>query len=381
MSATPPYSLPDAAPDPSTDALRYFRPEARAARPYTLVEPAGAARLHQNEGAPLPSERTAEIAAVVARTLEEERTLHCYPNLRSERLHRAYARRLGVGEGDLEITAGSSQGIALVALGCFAPGRSVAIATPSFSIYEHYARLYGCHVHPIRLDAAMAYAREEVFAPEVLAANVVIVCTPNNPTGGIFPSAWVGELCDRARGLVVVDEAYIEFAPEAASVVSEAPRRANLVVLRTLSKAWGLAGLRLGALVTNAALLPVFAALKPPYSVSFLSETVGAHVLESWDAVLGERVAHTRTEREETARALADVPGITLFESHANFVCFRHPDVARLESVLRERHNLLIRVYGSTGPLANVARASMWDPASNALFRSHAPAILRGLES
>ncbi|MCA2960218.1 MAG: histidinol-phosphate aminotransferase family protein [Silvanigrellales bacterium] len=355
-----------------------FTPAALAAHEYMLFEPAGAGRLHQNEGAPLPSERQNEIAEVVARALRDDRTLHCYPSLRSDRLYAAYAKFLGVPEGNLEITAGSSMGIALLSLGCFAAGRRVAIVTPSFSIYEHYARLQGCEVLPIPLDARMAYRKESLFSPAVLDADVVLVCTPNNPTGGLLPAAWARELCDRARGLVVVDEAYIEFATEAESLAPEAQHRENLVVLRTLSKAWGLAGLRLGALVSSEANAKVFRALKPPYAFSFLSEVVGAHVLEHWGDILDQRVKYTRLARAQMESVLLSFAhaGVETFESHANFVCFRHRSVREWERVLREDDNLLIRVYGSAGPLANVARVSVWSEEANARFLARLPALL-----
>jgi len=359
------------------DIARFFTPQARAAHEYTLIEPAGAARLHQNEGAPLPQERSEEIAEVVARALKVERTLHCYPSLRAARLHDAYADFLGVPERNIEITAGSSMGISLVALACFAPGRRVAIVTPSFSIYEQHARLAQCEVVPVRLDAQMNYTREALLAPEVLTADVVIVCTPNNPTGCLLPASWTRELCDLAQGLVVVDEAYVEFAPEAESMTPEAPSRPNVVVLRTLSKAWGLAGLRLGAMVASEAALAVFRAVKPPYAFSFLSEVVGAHVLLNWREVLTSRVAYTCVERAKMTAALGGVPGIEIFESHANFVCFRHPGVRGLERALREEAALLIRIYSSAGPLSNIARASIWSAEANALFCELAPGLLK----
>jgi|GEM_PF-465115 len=357
--------------------LDVFTPAARQAHEYTLVEPQGAARLHQNEGAPLSSESTAELARVVEHALSR-RALNCYPNLRSDSLSQAYADFLGVPEKNIELTAGSSQGIALVSLACFAPGRRVAVASPSFSIYEHYAYLNSCEVFRLALDpGTMEYRKDVVLSPEALEADVVMLCTPNNPTGGLLPVAWVRELCDRARGLVVVDEAYIEFAgDEGESLASEACVRTNLVVLRTLSKAWGLAGLRVGVLVAHESLLPVFRAVKPPYSFSFLSEVVAAHVLVNWKGVLAERVAFTRRECESVVRGLSGIPGITLFRSHANFVCFRHARVKELERVLREEDNILIRVYGSAGPLANVARVSAWDEASDARFLVRAQEVL-----
>ena len=352
-----------------------FTEAALRANAYTLVEPDGAARLHQNEGAPLSSESAVEIAGVIALALSS-RALNCYPHLHARALEHAWSDFLGVPAANLELTAGSSQGIAVVSLGCFAPGRTVAIASPSFSIYEHYARLAGANVVSLPLGERMEYRQDVVLSDAAKNADVVMLCTPNNPTGGLLPADWVLALCDAARGLVVVDEAYIEFAGiEARSLAQEATRRKNLVVLRTLSKAWGLAGLRLGAMVAHESTRAVFSALKPPYAFSFLSEAVGAHVLTHWRDRLEERIAFTRRERDAHARALAALPGVTVFESHANFVCFRHPAVAELERTLRENDNVLIRVYGAQGPLAHVARVSPWTRASNAVFLERATAL------
>lgn len=348
----------------------FFRAEALAARPYALDEPGQPLRLHQNEGTPLSPELASGCARALLAALGE-RPQNLYPNLVPRRLIDAFARYLEVAPENVEVTSGSSQGLALLAQACFEPGRSVAIASPSFSLFEGFARLHGARVVPIELNARMEYVAETILAPEVLAADVIILCTPNNPTGGVCPADIVDACVSRARGLVVVDEAYVEFAFDdgVESFARKATRTRNLLVLRTLSKAWAAAGLRVGAMVGAQETIDVFRALKPPYSIPFSSEAIAGFLLEERTDDLRERVRETRREKASLEAFLRTVKELELYESHANFVCFRHPRAAALEEHLRTHHAILVRHYGQ-GRLRDVVRASLWTPSENLRFQS-----------
>ena len=350
--------------------LGFFTTSARASHPYYVAENPQAARMHQNEGMPLTETRLHEVAQVCNTAIIGEHSLNCYPELASSKLVGALQTFLEVPSNCIATTSGSSQGIALVALGCFAPGKRVAILSPSFSIYEHYARLYGCHVLPISLNDRMQLEKEILFKEEFLSCDVVFLCTPNNPTGGAIDYETLQEFHAKLNPtcLLVVDEAYIEFAPELKSFAGYAAQHKNIVVLRTLSKAWGLAGLRVGALVTHPTVRAVFQALKPPYSSSLLSEAVASHVVRNWQKDMLSRVAFVRSAVQELEKQLEPLQGVEVFPSVGNFVCFRHPRVREFEQLLREQHNILVRVYSSAGPLANICRASIWSSEINTLF-------------
>lgn len=349
--------------------LEFLRPEARRVTAYTLSEKPGSVRMHQNEGLPLPASVVARGLDLLSQALLHERPLNQYSNLVPERLLGAYARYLDVPLNCVEVTAGSSQGLALIAQACFAPGRRVALPEPSFSLYAGLVRLHGATAVDMPLNNRMQYARDSIFNEAVLSTHATLFCTPNNPTGSVLAEDLMLEFLEAYKGLVVVDEAYLEFAAPmgVTSMVRHIHKYPNLLVLRTLSKAWGAAGLRVGAMVANPELIGVFKALRSPYSIPFPSEVLGRYFLEDCRPLLDERVALTFAERTRLESRLAKIPDLELFPSAANFVFFRHPRAVEIENWLRTEHDMLVRVYDAPG-LENYLRASLWTPEANTLF-------------
>ena len=349
--------------------LAFFRKQALAAAPYTLNEPANSMRLHQNEGLPWDAKLASACTQKLVEALTSDRPFNLYPNLVPEKLRDAFADYLNIPTQNIEVTSGSSQGLALLAQACFEPGRKVAITSPSFSLFEGYANLYGASVVPVPLAADYSYTYEAVFAPEVLSADVAIFCTPNNPTGGVLPYKWLCEFADRFSGLLVLDEAYFEFAEASGhqSFLTECLLRPNVLVLRTLSKAWAGAGLRVGVMIASQPVLSVFSTLKPPYSIPYPSEVLATWLLQERRADLAERIALTVAEKTRIEAVLVRIPGLELFVSHANFVCFRHARAVELEEYLRTQHSILVRAY-SGWRLHNVIRANVWTPEANNRF-------------
>jgi histidinol-phosphate aminotransferase len=360
----------------------FLRPEVLGAHPYVLNEPPNAQRMHQNESVPLTEAEKDELSGVAARLVREGKGVNCYPSLDAVELRSALSDLYGVPAACVEPISGSSQGLLLLSMACFSPGRSVAVPRPAFSIYEHYANLFGARVVPIPLSLEKThfceYLPEALLSPEVLQANVVLLCNPNNPTGSVLDENVFLELLRRARGLVVVDEAYIEFCPNLKSAAELVVRHKNLLVLRTLSKAWGLAGLRLGAMVACPELMTVFRTLKPPYSFSLFSEGLSLYVLRNWQAAFAKRVEHILKEKEKMRAVLAEIVGVTLAPSFGNFACFVHPKAEKLERELRDSENILIRRYTNAPghPLFGMCRVNVWDDGTNAKFRTVAQKVL-----
>lgn len=355
-------------------AQTFFRKQALNAEKYNLIESENPIRLHQNEGLPWPSGLAAQEMAVqgmeiLLEALISERSFNLYPNLVPTKLTRAFAKYLEIPEENIEVTSGSSQGLCILAQACFEPGRTIAITSPSFSLFEGYAKLYGAEIVPIFLSKNYSFTREAIFSLEVLATDVAIFCSPNNPTGGIVPYDWLCEFSDKYSGLVVVDEAYFEFAHALGfkSFLQECITRPNVLVLRTLSKAWGAAGLRVGAMIASKPLIKVFSALTPPYSVPFPSDVLATWFLQKRQQDLADRVKITLAEKVRVETFLQSIPGIELFQSHANFVCFTHVRAAALEFHLRTEHSILIRFYMEPR-LQNFIRANVWTPESNTRF-------------
>lgn len=357
----------------------YFRPEMAGVELYTLEEREDCLRLHQNEGFPLSEELATQCADVVSQAFAQDLPLNRYPHLSPEGLRAAYAEALGIGQENVEVTLGSSQAIDLLALACFAPGRRVAILGPTFSLYEATARLHGATIVPLELGKRFQPVQEALLCSQALDADVVMLCTPNNPTGGLVPFPWIEELVSKARGLVVVDEAYFEFAApkgKAVSALTLLGKYENLVVLRTLSKAWGGAGLRVGALASNPRVVTLFRALRPPYSIPTPTEVLAVHLLRHQSAELARRVALTLQERRILEEGLARVDGIEVFPGDANFVFFRVGRSHDLARHLLDTQRMCVRAF-SKGRLQGCLRANVWLPDDNRRFLAAVQEFLR----
>ncbi|MEY3901287.1 MAG: histidinol-phosphate aminotransferase [Pseudomonadota bacterium] len=337
-----------------------FRAEALSFPKYALNEPPARTRLHQNEMLLLTQSEREELISVLARSAENSSAINTYPSLQPERLLAAFAHSLNVSTDNIEVTAGSSQALTLLAEALFAAGRRVAITAPSFSLYAHLARLYGSDVTPIDLDENFEFSPRNLFSAQVLESDVAIICSPNNPTGTTLSYETILEFADQFKGVLVVDEAYFEFfAPQGGvSCVGLATQRNNVIVLRTMSKAWAGAGLRVGAMVAHRDVISIFSALKPPYSIAWPSEVMAAYLLSEKAEETAVRVQTTISQLDELQAALKGLRAVEcLADSKANFVFFKTSQAARLEDSL-VRKGFLIRRY-SGGRLNDCVRISM----------------------
>jgi histidinol-phosphate aminotransferase len=337
-----------------------FRKEALAFPRYTLKENDTGIRLHQNETLGLSAEERTEFAQVLARALEKSESVNIYPSLEPTRLLQAYAATVDVPAENIEVTSGSSQALTLLAEALFEPGRKVAITSPSFSLYKHLVHLYGATAVDIELDSSFNFDPAKLFSKEVLDCQVAVLCSPNNPTGTLCSPELILKFAEHFRGMLVVDEAYIEFTrnPEQQSFVKQALQRENVVVLRTLSKAWAAAGLRVGAMISHRENISLFRSLKPPYSIAWPSEILACHILENKQQLTRTRIARTAESRDVLKRLLSECTQVeTQSDSQANFVFITTPKASELESVLLEQ-GFIVRRY-SAGRLAQAVRISM----------------------
>lgn len=347
-------------PDQLTVTERLFRKEALAFPAYQLSEQPNCVRLHQNESHFLSAADRSELADVLTGALQESGGINHYPALLSERLLHAYAKRLGVLQDQIEVTAGSSQALTLIAEAFFGSERRVALTQPSFSLYASLAGLYSAQISEIRLNENFEFCADNLLNERVLSADVAIICSPNNPTGTLCDKKLILEFADRFHGLLVVDEAYIDFANQSdeQSFIHDAVQRGNVIVLRTLSKAWAAAGLRIGGLISNRDIIRVMRALKPPYSVAWPSEVLATHILENKADRVSSEVNKVRHQRDALTSILRSCSSVSFVSaSQANFVFFETHLADALERQLREV-GFVIRRYKSE-TLKHCVRISM----------------------
>ncbi|MEM7610078.1 MAG: histidinol-phosphate transaminase [Pseudomonadota bacterium] len=290
------------------------RPEIRALHAYVPARYRdGLVRLNANEA---PWQSAAD---------HTQRGLNQYPEARPSVLTQTLAQHYGVAAEQLFVTRGTSEAIDLL-IRCFCrPGiDEVVICPPTFGMYEVYADIQNAAVRRISLleSAEFALPVDQILSYWHGTARLVFVTTPNNPTGHSLASADIIRLVEglQERGIVVIDAAYIEFADP--SAIMALLRYDNVVILRTLSKAYGLAGARCGSLIASPAVVELASKVMPPYAVPTPStECALAALAEESFQVMPERIRALCAARAELHAALEQLPFVRrVWPSDANFL-------------------------------------------------------------
>lgn len=338
--------------------LDLARPEIRALQPYSsarMEASGGQVLLNANESPWPPSGDTGL-------------SLHRYPEPQPQALLQRLAALYGVAPERLLLGRGSDEAIdLLVRAFCRAGEDAVAVCPPTFGMYAVCARVQGAAVVEVPLNEAFAVDVETLLAALTPAVKLVFLCSPNNPTGGLVPLATVERLLAalRGRALLVVDEAYLEFA-DAPSASTLLPRFDNLAVLRTLSKAWALAGARIGALLAAPEVVALLRRIMPPYPLPTPCVAAALAALDGQGVALAHaRVALLRSERERLAQRLQWMAGVrTVLPSQANFLAVRFEDAGDVYCRLLQA-GIVVRDVGRQRGLAGCLRIGIGTPAEN----------------
>lgn len=300
--------------------------------------------------------------------------LNRYPDPRTPVLREALAAHLAVGPERLWIGNGSDEAIDLLVRALAAPGDPVGAATPSYGVYAARARAHGARVVPVPLDGS--FDLDVDAAVRALGgARLAFLCSPNNPTGNRLSAERVEGLLDRWAGVVAVDEAYVEFASGPSLAGRAGAERPRLVVLRTFSKAWGLAGARVGWLVGHPELVDVLDRAGLPYPLSSSSAAAATAALADADGMRG-RVRRIVAERERVRGALEGL-GLPVLPSEANFLAFRVDAPRRVQEALASRHGVVVRDRSSLPRLERCLRVSVGTPEENDRFLEGLGEVLR----
>jgi histidinol-phosphate aminotransferase len=313
-------------------------------------------RLHANE-LPWRAETDRSIAG-----------LNRYPEPHPHVLAARLAQLYGVEPEQLLPGRGSDESIDLVVRGfCRAGIDNVVICPPTFGMYAVAARIQGAEVREVPLLAARGFSLDTDAVLAACDANtrVVFLCSPNNPTGNAISAPDMQRVLTSLsnRSLVVVDEAYIEFSGDE-SLTRSLHHFPNLVVLRTLSKAFGLAGARVGSLIASAEIVSLRAKVIPPYSIPQLAiEAVLATLAPPQLAIQRERVAQVRLERDRVTAALGGKSSITkLWPSVTNFLLV---DFVSAETTLAAARDAKLLIRDMRTVSAQSLRISIGTPEQN----------------
>ena len=341
--------------------LELARPELRGIRPYVpgAYEP-GCIRLNANES---PWRTPGDTS---------ERGLNVYPPPRPTVLQAKLAGYYGVEQRQILVTRGSSEAIDVLIRGFCAAGRDkILICPPTFDMYRLYASIQGAGVVrvPLLADRDFALDTDNILKAIDATTKLVFICSPNNPTGQSVARTDIERICRETAGraLVVIDEAYHEFAT-GGDFLELRNRYEHVVLLRTLSKFVSLAGVRCGLIVAAPELIEFAQVVLPPYtfptpSIELVQQALSKDALR----VSEERIAVLKRERERLAAALRDAPQVAqVYPSDANFILVKAHDGAAFRETAR-RANVLVRTFDDP-LLANCVRITVGRPSDNDLL-------------
>jgi histidinol-phosphate aminotransferase len=300
-----------------------------------------------------------------------------YEGPHKEKLRALIAAENGLSPDGVLLGNGSDELIQLLVLTFSGPGKPVVIPTPTFPMYQFVAKQVGSRIinfplSPPRfsLDVEKLLAVLEGADPEAL----LFLCRPNNPTGSSIPAGEAEYILQRARGPVVVDEAYAEYS--GSSLAHLLPRYENLIILRTFSKAFRLAGLRVGYLLAQPQIVRRLEETILPYNMSLFS-LLGAWYLMQHKGELLAPLGEIIAQRQRVAEGLAALPGVTPLPSETNFIFFSLPEPAGPIWEELKRRGILVRYYPDIPELAQYLRVSIGTEEENTLFLSELAAILK----
>ena len=343
-----------------TAPLDVIKPVVRALRAYTLSPYRASVKINQNEN---PWDAPVEIKDEVLRRFAA-RQWSRYPDFVPASLNEQLAKFAGWKADGVIAGNGSNELIQALLMVAVGPGKSVLISEPTFALYRQVATVLGGEVISVLLTPQLTYDAGALLRTiEEKQPAVTIICSPNNPTGCVIEAADLRRLLAASHGLVVIDEAYHEFAGQ--SVVPLLAEHENLIVLRTFSKAMSFAALRIGYLLGAPELVTEIRKAVLPYNLNAFSQIAAEVAIEKYPLLLGPTVKAIVSERDRLYSELEKIRGLHPLKSHANFmVVKRDRDKKQIFNELLQR-DILVRDVSGYPMLAEYFRFNVGTPEEN----------------
>ena len=342
------------------DVLNSIKPAVRALRAYTLSPHRAAVKINQNEN---PWDAPARIKEEVLRRFVERKWSR-YPDFIPVSLHEKLAGFAGWKPDGVIAGNGSNELIQALLMVTVSAGKRVLISEPTFALYRQITTVLGGEVESVPLTHDLQYDTEALLKTvEVRQPDVTIICSPNNPTGCVIERADLRRLLEVARGLMVIDEAYHEFAQQ--SAVPLLNDHENLIVLRTFSKAMAFAALRVGYLLASPQLVTEIRKAVLPYNLNAFSQLAAEVALEKYPTLLGPTVDAIIAERERLYTAISQIRGLVPVRSRGNFMVVKADrDPKQIFEELLKR-DILVRDVSGYPMLREYFRFNVGTPEEN----------------
>ena len=337
-----------------------IKPSVRALHAYSLAPDRASIKLNQNEN---PWDAPARIKDEVLRRFAA-RNWSRYPDFVPTSLREQLAAFARWKPDGIIAGNGSNELIQAVLMVTIAAGKRVLISEPTFMLYRQVATVFDGDVETVSLTPDLKYDGAALLKTiETKQPDVTIICSPNNPTGCVIDEATLRSILAASGGLVVIDEAYHEFAQR--SVVPLLNDHENLVVLRTFSKAMAYAALRVGYLLAAPELVREIGKAVLPYNLNVFSQIAAEVAMENYERELGPLVQRIIAERDRLFGELSKIKGLAPVESEANFIVVKSAmDPKQIFADLLKR-DILIRDVSGYPMLRDYFRFSVGTPEEN----------------
>ncbi|ODA42313.1 histidinol-phosphate transaminase [Desulfosporosinus sp. BG] len=337
----------------------FVRPEVRQLVPYEVKHMPECVKLDANENPfPWPVGMREDL-------FSEKLMFNRYPDGMAQDLKNAIAEYTRISSAGILVGNGSDELIQLILLTFGGLGKSMIIHPPTFGMYQISAHLTDTAVVEVPLLNGLDLNTEQMLkaalSPE---AHVVIICNPNNPTGTLFSREEILQLVRESGKIVVVDEAYAEFSGE--TLIPEIENYPNLVILRTFSKSFGMAGLRLGYLLGQPETIAWINRARPPFNVNSFSQKAGILAL-GYLSEYQVQIQSIKAETQKLYEGLTQVAGVVVYPTKANFILFKPGDPDSWAEELLKR-GFLVRNMGVLPTIGKCLRISAGLPEENDRF-------------
>lgn len=292
-----------------------------------------------------------------------------YPEVLPLKLIEEISKYLSISEESIIAANGSNELMYTILMAIISKGTKVLIPIPTFFLYEKIVEVFEGTLVRVSANVDLSFDVQKIISTALIEKpSIIILNTPNSPTGQMLSLKDIENIISSTDAIILVDEAYIEFAdlPSAVSLIQKYDR---LVILRTFSKAYSLASLRIGFLLTNPALCKEFKKPKIPFTVNNFSSGAAIKLMQQKEMIL-ERIRYIKLQRDYLFKELSAIKTIKVFSSQTNFLIFQmknRTDVL-LDKLLND--NILIRDVGSYPMLENTLRVNVGTEVENTTFIS-----------
>jgi histidinol-phosphate aminotransferase len=290
-----------------------------------------------------------------------------YPDPQQRKLKEVIARRRGVAANQLLLGNGSDEVLDLIFRAFCIPNQDkIIVMPPTYGMYKVLANINCISLDEVPLNDDFQLFTKDILSQISTQTKAIFLCSPNNPSGNSFRREDILTLLQSFTGLVVIDEAYIDFSTQK-SLVSDLSSYPNLIITQTLSKAYGLAGIRLGICIASEEIIDILNKIKPPYNINSLTQERAISALEDWDTTQGQ-VTQLIAERKGLFAQLEKISFVEkVYPSDANFLLVQFDDANKRYAQLIQ-NDIVVRNRSKQVGCENCLRFSVGTPQENQIL-------------